>query len=260
MRSRLRRAVPFALRWRARELRRRLRDLLAGSRFAPSGGGVPTAPYAVCEYRLPLVCYPGQEGAFEAKRKNIELALRSLDCVAVRPGEVLSFWKCIGRPAASRGYGQAAALKDGELTMEVGGAICFVSTLLYNAMLLSGMAILERFCHSVDSYGDARYFEPGRDAAVEYAYRDLRARNDSSGILLLGAAIVAGDAQIAVRSVDERLCVAVRVCAGSEDRGSFSVRTLRHVVAGDRSWTDDLGLSVYRKPREAPLARRGVRC
>ncbi len=53
------------------------------------------------------------------------------------------------------------------------------------------MKIVERHCHSVDSYGDARYFELGRDAAVEYAYLDLRFRNDFPQPLLIRSRVEA---------------------------------------------------------------------
>ena len=59
----------------------------------------------------------------------------------------------------------------------MGGSTCLLSTVVYNAVLLGGMEVAERHAHSVDTYGDARYFELGRDATIEYGYRDLRFRN-----------------------------------------------------------------------------------
>src|SRR6185436_20314184 len=101
------------------------------------------------------------------------------------PDEVFSFNACVGRADASSGYDRAAVLKGGRLTQDAGGAICLVSTLLYGAALLSGMDVVERRCHSVDSYGPERYFELGRDAAVNFPYIDLRLRNVFDCPLLL---------------------------------------------------------------------------
>ncbi|MEX2225106.1 MAG: VanW family protein [Dehalococcoidia bacterium] len=250
MRRLLRRTLPFAVRWRLRELVRRAGDARCGVRFATSGVDAPPRSFLVCEYALPLVCYPGQEAAFAAKRSNIELALHSIDGMLVQPGETLSFWKCVGPPTVRRGYGVAAALKDGELTSEVGGAICFVSTILYNAALLSGMTVVERYGHSVDSYGDARYFELGRDAAVEYAYRDFRARNDFEDDLQLRACLDDSMAVIEVRSTrDLHLCVELDVrSAKKRANGEFAVNTVRHLLVDGRARTDDLGITVYRHP------------
>ncbi|HEX5479009.1 MAG TPA: VanW family protein, partial [Dehalococcoidia bacterium] len=123
----------------------------------------------ICAYALPIACYPGQEQRYEGKVRNLSLSMAAIDGALVMPGEVLSFWRLVGRPTRAAGYKEAAALKAGRLTSEVGGSICLASTVLYNVGLLAGMGILERYCHSVDTYGDARYFELGRDAAVEYA-------------------------------------------------------------------------------------------
>jgi vancomycin resistance protein VanW len=60
-----------------------------------------------------------------------------------------------------------------------------MSTVLYNVGLLGGLEILERHCHSIDLYGEDRYFELGRDASIEYGYLDLRLRNPHDFPVLL---------------------------------------------------------------------------
>jgi hypothetical protein len=158
--------------------------------------------HQVCSYDRPLICYPGQERAFDGKRHNIALALAAVDGTVIAPGETFSFWHSVGRPTERAGYRRAAALKRGVLTEDVGGALCLASTLLYNVALLGGLEIVERRCHSVDSYGPARYFELGRDAAVEYAYIDLRFRNRHASPVILRARIE-DDAVVAeLRSAD----------------------------------------------------------
>jgi vancomycin resistance protein VanW len=248
MRILVRRYVPHAVRWRIRALRRLIDDTRSRVRFAATGDS-PGFDVEVCRYALPLRCYPGQEHGFAAKRSNIDLALRAIDGVLLRPGETFSFWHSVGRPTASRGYAKAAALKDGLLTEEVGGAICFVSTLVYNVALLSGMAIDERYCHSVDSYGAERYFELGRDAAVEPAYRDLRARNTLSLPLLLCAHLV-GETAVAAIAAQRDPCLAVElhVAPCHAPDGAFAVTTTRQVTLHGAARTDDLGISIYQHP------------
>jgi vancomycin resistance protein VanW len=249
MRRLAHRVLPLELRWRIRQARRCIADARAGVTFADRCAATDGSVHLVCRYALPLVCYPGQEQAFAAKRSNIALALNAFDGTTVAPGESLSFWRIVGRPTARRGYASAAALKDGVLTQEVGGAICFVSTLLYNIMLLSGMAIIERYCHSVDSYGDARYFELGRDAAVEYAYRDVRARNAHTRPLVVRTRL---DSDLAVIEAwcAAPLDIAVALRVLPEDGSTtdvFAVRTVRTIALnGNHIATDDLGLSTYK--------------
>src|SRR5690348_16220248 len=89
-------------------------------------------PNVVCRYERPFIDYPGQEQLGAAKRQNQRLLAGELDGLVIRPGEVFSVWRTAKRPTAQRGYARAAALKDGVLTTDVGGAICLLSTVLYN--------------------------------------------------------------------------------------------------------------------------------
>jgi vancomycin resistance protein VanW len=177
MRSFLRRRVPFAVRLRVRLVRRAVSDRLSGVRFAAQKGQQSQFRYEWCRYERPIIDYPGQEHLGLAKRKNQALLAASLDGAVIRPGETFSVWRLAGRPSARRGFLPAAALKDRQLTTDTGGATCLLSTVLYNVGLLGPLQVFERHAHSVDSYGANRYFELGRDAAIEYGYLDLRLRN-----------------------------------------------------------------------------------
>jgi vancomycin resistance protein VanW len=239
--------------------------------FASNRGHAGDFPHRLCTYAITVLCYPGQEARFSGKRQNLETAMRAIDGVVVEPGALLPFWRCVGRPTTSAGYAPAAALKRGALTEEVGGSICLISTLLYNVGLLAAMDVAERYCHSVDSYGDARYFELGRDAAVEYAYRDLRLRNALPHPILLrarlddGTAIAEAWAPCAldlrvslevsppefleaplVRCIDRELAEGCAV----DDPGltGIAVRTRRTVWLDGSRRDEDLGLSVH-EPR-----------
>lgn len=206
---------------------------------------------------------------FSAKRSNVALALASIDGVVVASGETLSFWRCVGRPTRRAGYGAAAAIKSGVLTQDVGGAICLVSTLIYNVGLLAGLAVDERRCHSVDSYGARRYFELGRDAAVEHPYIDLRLRNvldvpvrfsaRIEGDRVVGEAWAAAPLDLAVTievaapasiRVPARVVFDPRLAPGARlvvDPGADGARvTTRRIVryAGS-AYADDLGESVH---------------
>jgi hypothetical protein len=244
-------AIPVALRWRVRSVQRRLDDVRAGRRFATRRAGPGDEfGFAVCRYELPVQCYPGQEARFAGKCRNLELALAALDGIVVGPGDVLSFWRCVGRPTRRSGYVEAAALRGGLLVEDVGGAICLASTVLYNIGLLSGLTIAERYCHSVDTYGERRYFELGRDAAVEFPYRDLRLRNDLGTALLVRASVSDGVARCEAWSERAweskvQLVLSPRADAGA---GRFQVGTERTVTTRGEIRRQHLGWSIYRTP------------
>jgi len=243
----LRRTIPFSARWRIRALRRRFVDSCSCVRFADGLGDAGGFSHRICEYERPLICYAGQEQRFTAKKHNVELALSSLDGLMVAPGETFSFWQSVERPTVRSGFARAAALKDGVLVDDVGGAICLASTLLYNVGLLSGMAIDERWCHSVDSYGDARYFELGRDAAVEYAYRDLRLRNIFDVPLLLRTSVTDDAVRAEAWSPSEMdLRVEIAVTVAQREGREIRVSTSRKVSGSAGARVDDPGASVYR--------------
>ena len=142
-------------------------------------------PHRFEGYRLPLLIYPGQEHLAEGKRHNQRLMASALHGARVEPGEVLSLWRLSGRPSARRGYLEGSAIVDGRITAEAGGAVCLLSTVLYNAGLLAALEIVERHAHSADIYGEARYFELGRDATIEYGVLDVRFRNPHPWPVLL---------------------------------------------------------------------------
>ncbi|MEZ4501526.1 MAG: VanW family protein [Dehalococcoidia bacterium] len=171
----------------------------------------------------------------------------------IEPGETWSLWRAAGRPTMKRGYMEAAALRNGRLTWDVGGAICLVSTVVYNAALLSGATVVERRPHSVDSYGPDRYFELGRDATIEYGYIDLRFRNDGPAAIRLH--VDADDVGVqasmwATEPVPATWKLEVTLLAAAN--GEIRVRTDRRLVRSDGVVLrrEDLGISSYRSAAE----------
>jgi len=243
--------LPFEIRWRVKLASRLLADRRHATRFARRATDATAFALQLSSYALELRCYPGQERQFEGKLHNVGLSLSAIDYMLLRPGDTFSFWRCVGRPTASRGYATAAALRGGQLITESGGSICLTSTLLYNVGLLSGLTVVERHAHSVDTYGSDRYFELGRDASVEFAYRDLRMRNDLSAPVLLRCFVRGQDAHAeswADRNPD--LSVALTVC-GSDSRpepGTIAVQTIRTISERGSVRSERLGESRYIVP------------
>ena len=248
LRRAARRVLPRRLRAEVAIARRHLRDRRGGVPFATGRGNPVDFPHAFEGYALPMIIYPGQEHLADGKRGNQRMMAAALDGMRVDPGEVLSLWRCTGRPSAARGYMAGAAIVAGELTSEDGGGTCQLSTVLYNAGLLAGLEIVERHAHSADVYGEDRYFEPGRDATIEYGVLDLRFRNPYPFPLLLE--LTSDDDRVAAAfraPVANLPAVAIDVEVPPAGDATWSARTLRTVTPpGGQPRHEDLGWSVYR--------------
>jgi len=109
---------------------------------------------------------------------NMRLGCSLVDGVGLRPGEILSLARLIGRASARQGFKPGPIVRAGRLAMAPGGGLCQLSTTLFNAALLANLEIVERHNHSVDLWGEARFIELGRDATYAYPLKDLKIRND----------------------------------------------------------------------------------
>ena len=104
---------------------------------------------------------------------NIALSLELIHGTRLDPGETFSFNETVGERTTDRGFKVATAYSSGEVTEEVGGGICQVSTTLFNAAVKSDMEIVERHNHSLT----VSYVDLGKDAAVDWGNKDLRFTN-----------------------------------------------------------------------------------
>ena len=57
----------------------------------------------------------------ENKVINLKIATRKVDGILLRPGEVFSYWKLIGKPSRCKGYVEGMILKNGGFEPGVGG-------------------------------------------------------------------------------------------------------------------------------------------
>lgn len=108
---------------------------------------------------------------------NMRLCCSTLDGYRLNRGEVFSLMRVIGDPNERAGFLKGPAIIRGQLRQTYGGGLCQVSTTLFNAALLAGLDILQKYNHSVDIWGEERFIELGRDAVYVYALRDLKFRN-----------------------------------------------------------------------------------
>ena len=156
----------------------------------------------------------------EAQRHNIRQAAMALDGVVIEPGETFSFNQVVGPRTPERGYREAPAFMERDLVKSIGGGICQVSSTVYNAVALSGLAIVERHPHS----RRVASVPPGRDATVWYGMTDLTFRNEYPNPV-----------RLAVKVENEALFVAVKAQSASGKKIVMRTESI-YTLMGDQSF------------------------
>lgn len=176
----VRQTVPVRFRQEFVAWRRRHRDLASGQVFATGCGGEEW-PVRV-QLSQPVM----PSSVLQAKLSNLMRGAEHLNRRVIEPGQILSFWQHVGRPATQNGFAKGRNIVDGRLVLEVGGGLCQLSSLIYHLGLLAGLDVVERHPHSIDIYQEEDRFTPlGADATVVWGYKDLRLRNPRSEAISL---------------------------------------------------------------------------
>ncbi|WP_377558991.1 VanW family protein [Ornithinibacillus salinisoli] len=127
---------------------------------------------------------------------NIELAAEAINNHVVFPGEQFSFNNVVGKRTKERGYKRAPVIVKGELSEDIGGGICQVSSTLFNAVSLDGIKIVERYSHS----RKVPYVPPGKDATVSWWGPDFVFVNEYNHPILIRAKALDGKVIIRIFS------------------------------------------------------------
>ncbi len=117
----------------------------------------------------------------ENKVVNLRIATRRLDGVVIRPGEVFSYWKLIGKPSARKGYVKGMILKNGGFEPGVGGGLCQLSNLIFWMTVHTPLTVVERHRHGYDVFPDSNRTQPfGSGATCFYPHGDLMIKNNTN--------------------------------------------------------------------------------
>lgn len=109
-----------------------------------------------------------------AELQNIMTALSKIDGCAVAPGEVFSFNITVGERNISSGFQKARSIVMDKISDDFGGGICQLSSILYHAVLLADLPVMERHPHP----GIPKSVSAGLDATVSFGSRDLKFKNN----------------------------------------------------------------------------------
>ncbi|MET3130481.1 vancomycin resistance protein VanW [Oxalobacteraceae bacterium GrIS 1.11] len=178
LRQWLRLAIPLSTRQALAHARRRWRDLNQGiawsERHADDVAGSGSA--YILQAELSQAIMPS--ALFDNKLANLAHGARRMNRSLIGPRQTWSFWRYVQEPSERMGFVVGRNLVNGQLTRQVGGGLCQLSSLIYHLGLLSGLTITERHPHSIDIYQEHERFTPlGADATVVWGFKDLRLTN-----------------------------------------------------------------------------------
>lgn len=122
----------------------------------------------------------------ENKRKNLELAIKHIDKILIKPNETFSLWRLVGRPTKRKGYLEGLVLNNGEIDKDIGGGLCQLGNLLFWIFIHSPLTIKERYRHGYDVFPDVKRKVPfGAGATLAYNYIDLQVKNETNNTFML---------------------------------------------------------------------------
>lgn len=118
----------------------------------------------------------------ENKIINLKNAAQKVNGIIIRPGEVFSYWKLIGKPSKRKGYVKAMVLKNGTFHADTGGGLCQLSNLIFWMTIHTPLSVIERHRHGYDVFPDSNRTQPfGSGATCFYPYGDLMIQNNTEG-------------------------------------------------------------------------------
>lgn len=114
------------------------------------------------------------------KITNLNIATKKLNGILIRPGEVLSYWKLIGKATKGKGYVDGMILKNGTYSAGIGGGLCQLSNLIFWMTIHTPLTVIERHRHGYDVFPDSNRTQPfGSGATCFYPYGDLMIQNNT---------------------------------------------------------------------------------
>lgn len=185
-----------------------------------------TAADLADQYGLIASAVTNASSSSTARLTNIKTAISSINGTALAPGEEFSFNEVVGQRTAERGYQMAPAFSGGEVTEELGGGICQVSTTLFNAAVKADLEITERHPHSMP----VSYVDKGKDATVNWGSQDLKFVNTSDSTVYI-MAVVSSDKRVKIGIFGKTLADGVYITVETEVTQTMEYETTYQVNA-----------------------------
>ncbi|NLC32955.1 MAG: hypothetical protein GX781_06620 [Clostridiales bacterium] len=153
------------------------------------------------------------------RTENIRVSARKINGLVLKPGQEFSFNKVAQERTLENGYYPALEQVYGYLETGVGGGVCQTSSTIYQAALLSDLAIVRRLPHGEP----VRYTDAGLDATV-YLTRDreldFKFKNSTNNNLYIAARVRSG-------SSSRHLITEIRIYGEPfEDGAQYRLKTI----------------------------------
>ncbi len=160
------------------------------------------------------------------KRENLKLAAPRFDGLLLEPGQILSFWRVLGRAETSTGYRHGMALSSGCIVPSVGGGLCLLTNALFEAAAHLGWAIHERWGHTLQAVPAHPGELWGLDATVFWPHVDLRVAPVDQAVRL-GVRVEGAGLLLSVRAKEARKerCELSAINEASEPSAEGVIRT-----------------------------------
>lgn len=185
---------------------------------------------------------------------NLKLGMSKFNGIILKPGEEFSFNKLLGEIDGQNGYQAELVIKSGLLEREYGGGLCQVSTTIFRAAILSGLAIKERKPHSFP----VQYYNPqGFDSTIYPGVVDLKFINDTPSHILIQTRIIGSQLNVEVYGSDDgrRVTMEGPIQYDHKSSGAMKAYFLREIVTSDGTSKEERFDSVYKAPPTSPLQR-----
>ncbi|MGM0884168.1 MAG: VanW family protein [Bacillota bacterium] len=154
----------------------------------------------------------------EGRAYNVTVTAKALNDWVLAPDEVFDYGKLIARAEDLYDYREAPVILNGKLVPGIGGGICQVSSTLYNAVLRSGLEIVERRNHSLP----VAYLPIGQDATYAGGAINFRFKNTTGKHMVIRTEVK-----------DRKLTVKLFGTMNANERydiESFTVKTIEPTV------------------------------
>ena len=172
-------AIDFWLRSRLLATAHALREMLRPSARRWHGGAQALADAPVLAQCRTALWSDGREDEFPlvaGKVQNLRVARHAFDAIEVPAGELLSFWRQLGRPSARRGFVPGREVRAGCVVPTLAGGLCQLSNALATAAARAGFELVERHGHTARVEHAADAPDDAVDATVFWNYVDLKVR------------------------------------------------------------------------------------
>lgn len=130
--------------------------------------------------------------------QNVATAFKKIDGKVLKRGETFSYLGTIGGVTKANGFVESTVISGGKKSTGVGGGICLGSTAIHNAVMQSGLTVVERRNHSLPS----SYVGKGMDAMVTTPL-DYKFKNTSKYDIRIRAYISNGEAIVKLESTGD---------------------------------------------------------